>query len=1281
MLSSRAALTSTVRGRLDALSSRTEPDEPPSRAELRELQTDLALGETEQERIARKLIRSAVPIETRRRNDEKKKLKDILTLLEEAAPLPDAKFAALADDLRTNVFLLPGEKAIVFTEYGDTLHALRTHLEALPDFAGSLVTLTGGLSTRQRLAALARFSEPDCRFLLATDAASEGLNLQHQCCRLYHLELPWNPIRLEQRNGRIDHHGQTRPPKVAYLFYPQSPEDRMLDRLVRRIVQMQDDKVSTPDILGILSGGRIDRALAEVDGEESVAESDKRAESLFKVFDDDRDTFVREMAPLLTVTDPHRSAGMIADPCSADSIVADDTDFAALVTSTLGTALRPLESAGLFSLQTPAHLLGGGVQPRYKALTFLRELAICHPSADVEFIHRFHPLALAVFEDSWKRIALSGLAGRTGDRLAVRRHPAARETGPYALFQFLASRRPPDGTLFSIAVKPDGALLDDSYFALPATDRQHPPGEVEWEEIEAHFASTFASLSATALSESEKQLTAHLAAAQSRREESAAVLREDAARYRADRLTEIEREQKEAEQAEEKLAPGAVQTLLFETREVTGFRARRAAVETPPPAPAGPRQFRVRRIRTAPAPPAGHPLRLSSRLMASASLHNRHGFFSDYWLGSMLSRRESAAPKLTAAKFLRLHERVATLYDRVNGPQSADLTTFRERFARLLLSEIWDFSLSEDIGQPRLRMLHPSDGTEPPSNAPVLGLLLCPEADELDRRESRQTLENFLEDQRLPCGIILTPQTLRLIRRRGEGTRGAAFDVALHGVVEQGDRDSLETARRLLHSGNFVPRPGAPSIIAEMEAESLRHRAKVSSALKSAVFQSAEIVIRGFRDDLAARSDVLPPAPPLTVVRDIALLVLYRLLFILYAESRDPRLQSHALYCRVYSLESMVDRLLKTAPGTLARNRCELWSLLQATFRIFNDGFPPMPDLENIPPRGGPLFSVSTKEGAWIERLRLCDADVAALLLALATARPRRGVGRERISYRELAIEQLGSVYEGLLEYEPRVAESTLFALRVGGRELVLDPAELLRLCREKNLVLSGPAELMDDPALAVLAPAVVDSEDAIPVNPRTNPNPKTTPIPMTIPATRRRKKGSPIVPRPRSPAGWILAISSLLPAVRESHPAPTTPMTRSWIISAARRSADWLRTAHRSKSSRFASSISPAVPRTFSSALPVTLATDSGKLIIASTATTRRRISCPTASSRAGGRNDSPSAKRGANAASSSSASTAWTSIPPPSSSLRSLCGSSPSRATGRSRSSPTTSAAGMPC
>ena len=71
----------------------------------------------------------------------------------------------------------------------------------------------------------ARFNAGERRILLATDAASEGIDLQLHCHRLVHYEIPWNPNRLEQRNGRIDRHGQKAPEVLVHHFVGAGYED------------------------------------------------------------------------------------------------------------------------------------------------------------------------------------------------------------------------------------------------------------------------------------------------------------------------------------------------------------------------------------------------------------------------------------------------------------------------------------------------------------------------------------------------------------------------------------------------------------------------------------------------------------------------------------------------------------------------------------------------------------------------------------------------------------------------------------------------------------------------------------------------------------------------------------------------------------------------------------------------------------------------------------------------------------------------------------------------
>jgi superfamily II DNA or RNA helicase len=104
------------------------------------------------------------------------------------------------------------ERVIVFTEYRDTQRWLQERLVARGLGGERLALLYGGMDAQQRERIKAEFqaapSMSPVRILLATDAASEGIDLQRHCHRMVHYEIPWNPNRLEQRNGRIDRHGQ-----------------------------------------------------------------------------------------------------------------------------------------------------------------------------------------------------------------------------------------------------------------------------------------------------------------------------------------------------------------------------------------------------------------------------------------------------------------------------------------------------------------------------------------------------------------------------------------------------------------------------------------------------------------------------------------------------------------------------------------------------------------------------------------------------------------------------------------------------------------------------------------------------------------------------------------------------------------------------------------------------------------------------------------------------------------------------------------------------------------
>ena len=150
-----------------------------------------------------------------------------------AATIRETKIRTLVRLLRRLKRL--GEAAIVFTEYRDTLF----HIEkALP---AACAVLHGGLTRGERRAALDDFASGRRSILLATDAAGEGLNLQSRCRVVINLELPWNPMRLEQRIGRVDRIGQHRTVHAFHLVALDTGEVRILERLRARLAQARAD--------------------------------------------------------------------------------------------------------------------------------------------------------------------------------------------------------------------------------------------------------------------------------------------------------------------------------------------------------------------------------------------------------------------------------------------------------------------------------------------------------------------------------------------------------------------------------------------------------------------------------------------------------------------------------------------------------------------------------------------------------------------------------------------------------------------------------------------------------------------------------------------------------------------------------------------------------------------------------------------------------------------------------------------------------------------------------
>ena len=192
--------------------------------------------------------------------------KALLARMEEVASaargLPDAKTRYLIDWIREH--LCPGlppwggpppghngppprwsdRRVLIFTEnVVGTKRYLRTMLEqaiAGTDLAEERIETIDGQTVGAKRKEIQRRFNTDpgrdpLRILVATDAAREGLNFQAHCTDLFHFDLPWNPGRIEQRNGRIDRKLQPAPTvRCHYFVLPQRTEDRVLDVLVKK---------------------------------------------------------------------------------------------------------------------------------------------------------------------------------------------------------------------------------------------------------------------------------------------------------------------------------------------------------------------------------------------------------------------------------------------------------------------------------------------------------------------------------------------------------------------------------------------------------------------------------------------------------------------------------------------------------------------------------------------------------------------------------------------------------------------------------------------------------------------------------------------------------------------------------------------------------------------------------------------------------------------------------------------------------------------------------------
>jgi hypothetical protein len=385
-------------------------------------------------------------------------------------------------------------------------------------------------------------------------------------------------------------------------------------------------------------------------------------------------------------------------------------------------------------------------------------------------------------------------------------------------------------------------------------------------------------------------------------------------------------------------------------------------------------------------------------------------------------------------------------------------------------------------------------------------------------------LERLLRDTEVPAGLLCNGDTLRLVYApRGESSGYIDFPVAEMTTV--GGRSILSALHMLLSEHRVLGADDGQRLL-DLMAESRKYQSEVSNRLSEQVLGALWELMRGFQAaDEAAGGRVLfdlARTEPDQIYGGL-LTVIMRLVFLLYAEDQGLMPDSE-VYARNYSIGGLYERLRSDAgryPDTMEQ-RFGAWAGLLTTFRLVFDGGGHGP--LRLPTRHGQLFNpdeypflegrppgVHRVMGQTFEAPRVSDGVVWRVLEGLLV------LDGERLSYRALDVEQVGSVYESMMGFDVRTTAGRAIAVRP--KHVVIDLDKLLAQApakRKKWLKDNGETELSTGGNRELKAAKTIDELVAAlgrRVSPQT-PRPLAPGALFLQPGQERRRSGSHYTPR-----------------------------------------------------------------------------------------------------------------------------------------------------------------------
>ena len=300
------------------------------------------------------------------------------------------------------------------------------------------------------------------------------------------------------------------------------------------------------------------------------------------------------------------------------------------------------------------------------------------------------------------------------------------------------------------------------------------------------------------------------------------------------------------------------------------------------------------------------------------------------------------------------------------------------------------------------------------------------EGDPFNNQNPNYQIDFYLRGADKDWGILTNGRQWRLYHRQTSYRLDNFYEVDLAALLsENGDLDAFRYFYNLFRGDAFIPDANGTSFLDLVLTESEQYTVGVSNDLKNRVYDALRLLIGGFLDFPHNGFD--RANPPLDEIQTNCLILLYRILFILYAESRDLLPLDNPNYAVQYSLNHLATDIHEKLDGDIAfaPGANLSWTRLRQLFTLINDGWE-----DHIPQYNGGLFNPG--QHPFLERYGIGD-DALAQVIELLT-RSEQG---ERITYRDLDVRHLGDIYEGLLEYQPRIADQDLVIVSNRGRETV----------------------------------------------------------------------------------------------------------------------------------------------------------------------------------------------------------------------------------------------------